>query len=185
MSDAGLPLEAVVRSLADKQAITEVIHRYCRAIDRCDGDLLSNCFHADSTHDHGPYAGPSADFCKFALQLLAQVGTTQHQAGNILIDLRGDIAYAETYWVAYHRILADGPREGAGVLVSRGMDEDLFIGGRYIDRFERRSGEWRIAHRFGIHDWQRFEAADERDFKAMPADKRGQRNRSDRAYWRG
>lgn len=180
-----MTLESIVAALADKQAITEIIYRYCRAIDRCDGDLLRSCFHADSTHDHGPFEGPSADFCKFALQLLAQVGATQHLVGNVLIEVTGDTATSESYWTAYHRILADGPRENAGVLVSRGVDEDLFIGGRYIDRFERRQGEWRIAHRFGVHDWQRFEAADERDFASMPAAKRGMRGRTDRAYWKG
>ena len=31
------------------------------------------------------------------------------------------------------------------------------FGGRYVDRFERRDGEWRIAHRNLVHEWDKVE----------------------------
>ncbi len=178
-------MEAQVADLLAKQAITEVIYRYCRAVDRCDAELLASCFHPDATHNHGLFEGQSEDFCRFALQLLAMIGSTQHHVGNVLIEVDGTQAHSEAYWVAYHRILAHGPGEQAGIFASRGIDEDLFIGGRYVDRFECRGSRWRIAHRIGVHDWQRYEPAAERDFTALPADKRGMRGPQDRAYWRG
>ena len=31
------------------------------------------------------------------------------------------------------------------------------FGGRYIDRFERRDGEWKIADRVVVHEWDQVE----------------------------
>ena len=43
-----------------KQAITEVVYRYARAIDRMDEDMLRSVFHPGSRHNHF-YEGPSSD----------------------------------------------------------------------------------------------------------------------------
>src|SRR5262249_23624395 len=108
---------------------------------------------------------------------------TQHHIGNVLIELQGERAGAETYWVAYHRIPADAG--GTGLVAGRGAETDLFIGGRYIDRFERRDGGWKIARRVGIHDWQRFEPASDGGFFQSQPRKRGVRSRDDLSYSRG
>jgi len=174
--------EAAVRALCDKQEITEILYRYARALDRVDIELLRSCFHPDSTHDHGPFEGTSSDFCVWAIELLESLTATQHHIGNVLIDLEGDVAWSEAYWVAYHRIPT--VTAGDGVMASRGAETDLFIGGRYIDRFERRDGAWRIARRVGIHDWQRYEPANDDGFFATDPRKRGLRSRADPAYKR-
>jgi hypothetical protein len=170
-------------ALLDKQAITEVIYRYCRAVDRLDESLLIDCFHPDSVHEQGGFAGPSAQFCIYALARLRTCESTQHHVGNILIELDGDQAHSEAYWVAYHRI-APG-NDTTGLFAAREVAQDLFVGGRYIDRFERRNGYWRIVARHGVYDWQRYETAAEGDFKSLPAARRGTRGPTDRAYWRG
>ena len=41
---------------ADKIAISEVVYKYCRAIDRLDRELLESVFHEDSIHHHS-YGG--------------------------------------------------------------------------------------------------------------------------------
>ena len=171
-----------LRMLIDKQAISEVIYRYARALDRCDLELLKSCFHEDSTHDHGEFEGSSRDFCDWAMALLRRLTATQHHIGNILIDLDGERANAETYWVAYHRIPAEAG--GSGVVAGRGEETDLFIGGRYIDRMELRNGTWKIARRVGIHDWQRFEPAKDGGFFQSEPRKRGTRSRDDPSYHR-
>ena len=51
--------EQQVRELLDKQAVTDVIMTYARAIDRLDEDLLRSVFHPDSQHAHG-FVGPSS-----------------------------------------------------------------------------------------------------------------------------
>ena len=47
-----------------------------------------------------------------------------------------DSARVETYWQVFHR---EAGADGA-------EDYDYLAGGRYLDTFERRDGEWRIAH---------------------------------------
>ena len=41
--------------------------------------------------------------------------------------------------------------------------DDLVMGIRYLDRFEQREGEWRIARRELRYEWQRLDALDQRD----------------------
>ena len=56
--------------------------------------------------------------------------------------LEGDTAKVETQVLSYHR-------------VDFGTDHhDTIIGGRYLDRFEKRDGEWRIAERTMMYDWE-------------------------------
>lgn len=175
-----------LRKLQDHEEIRQVIYQYCRALDRRDAELLAAVFHTDSSHEHAGYKGPSRDFCTFAIDFLHTIVATQHHAGNIIIELDGDVAFTETYWVAYHRIPAS-LTDGQGALVSHkpGVDEDLFIAGRYIDRFERRAGVWKIAHRTGVHDWQRWETADERKFRGPDMGPIGIQGRGDPVYSAG
>lgn len=169
-------MDGALRALIDRAEISELLARYCRAVDRLDEALLRSCFHSDSQHDHG-YTGPSETFVGFALDVLRGCVATHHQLGNISMVVRGDQADAETYFTAYHRV-SDAPPEAFAD--APGMD--LTIGGRYIDRLERRAGEWRIINRVGVHDWRRYEAPADRGFFNLPADQRGRRDLDDPGY---
>jgi hypothetical protein len=157
--------------LQSRAEIAEVVIRYCRAFDRCDEAMLRSCFHPDATHQHGSFSGLSSDFCTMGLALVRGVALTHHQLGPVSIDLAGEVAYTETYFTSYHR-LASEPQE------------DRIMGGRYVDRLERRGGDWRIAHRHGVNEWLRHEPAADRGFFERPADERGRRDRDDPAYRR-
>jgi hypothetical protein len=171
-----------IASLLDRAAIAEQITRYFRAIDRCDRPLLESVFHEDSQHDHGPYQGPSREFCDFAFDLLKKLDRTHHQLGNILIDLLDEThAISETYATAYHRIGA-GVQEAAFPDHDLSLAEDLWIGLRYHDYWEKLQGQWKIAKRYGIHDWVRWAPAADRGFADVPASQRGQRSPLDRSY---
>ncbi len=171
-----------IEELTAKQEITEQILRYCRAIDRCDRSLLASVFHEDAMHDHGPYQGPSSQFCEFAMDLLHVLEYTMHQASNILIDMiDATNALTETYFSAYHRIAA-GVEQAAFPDHDLSIDEDVWISGRYIDHFECRQGQWKIAKRYGIHDWVKWSPASDRGFGETPAEQRGQRYPEDRTY---
>ncbi|MEH6570572.1 MAG: hypothetical protein V7709_15940, partial [Halioglobus sp.] len=37
------------------------------------------------------------------------------------------------------------------------MEMDFLVGGRYIDRFQKHDGGWKISHRAGLTDWMRME----------------------------
>ena len=159
--------DALARLLA-KQEITEVIHRYARAIDRLDEALLRSVFHPGSTHNHF-YQGPSSDidraasegdpgdFVRFAFQALSIYTHTHHQLGNTLIEFQSDTrARSETYFTAFHRMRALGDPKAAPNAMETEMD--YFVAGRYIDRLELREDAWRITHRTGMTDWIRLEA---------------------------
>jgi hypothetical protein len=169
--------DPVLDELKSRAEIAEVVLRYVRAIDRCDEDLLRSCFHPDSRHRHGSFDGLSADFCAFALAICRQVEATHHQLGPVSIELAGDTAHAETYFTSHHRFGVVPPP-------GRRPHEDRFMGGRYVDRFERRDGVWKIAHRHGINEWLRYEPSSDGGFWSGPADQRGRRDRTDPVYRR-
>ena len=167
----------ILDQLRSRAEIAEVIMRYCRAFDRCDETLLRGCFHPDSTHEHGAFKGSSADFCAHGLELVRDLVLTHHQLGQISIEIDGETAYVESYFTSYHRFGASPPAGGQ-------PHEDRILGGRYIDRFERRDGVWRIARRRGVSDWIRYEPASDRGFFDRPEEERGRRDRNDPVYRR-
>jgi SnoaL-like domain len=91
------------------------------------------------------YSGPAQGFIEVAREMLSAIARTQHLLANILIELRDDTsADCESYFQAYHLIEDDN-----------GGSHDLVVAGRYVDRFEKRDDEWRIAQRSIIVDWFR------------------------------
>jgi hypothetical protein len=171
-----------LEALLAKQAITEQIMRYARALDRCDRDLLRSVFHEDCQHDHGPYQGLSSVFLDTVWALLYKLDRTQHRLGNNLIDLIDDThALSETYCTAYHRIAA-GMEEAIFPDHDLAIDEDLWIGPRYLQHWERRNGQWKLAKHCGIEEWHRWAPASERGFANVPASQKGARSPDDRSY---
>ena len=53
--------------LAAKQAITEVIYKYCRGLDRMDRELADTVWHPDGTADYGNFQGTGAQFLDYVL----------------------------------------------------------------------------------------------------------------------
>jgi ketosteroid isomerase-like protein len=127
-----------------RDAIREVLSNYVRGIDRADGPLLKTCYHADAIEEHGGnFTGNAHAYVDAAVPRVQTMGPMQHLLGSTYIDLQGDLAYVETYVWTFARFKKDG------------ADFDTFTGGRLIDRFERRGGQWKIAHRRTIFDWNR------------------------------
>lgn len=132
-------LATTVARLADRAAIEDVLLRYCRGADRCDADLIRSAYHPDALDDHGRFCGTGEDLASWVVGVMSTTSlATQHTLPNILIELHGDTAAVETSFVAYHL----KPNERVDV-----------FGGRYLDRFERRDCDWRIAERTVVHDW--------------------------------
>jgi len=73
--------------------------------------------------------------------MLQGMKRTQHNITNLLVNLYGNEARGEAYFIAQHTLV-----QGLG-------EVEMFAAGRYLDRFERRSGIWKIAHRQAIYDW--------------------------------
>jgi ketosteroid isomerase-like protein len=139
-------LDAKLRVVIDKQEIHEVIMRYCRGIDRGDVPLVLSTFHEDAIDNHVGIEEIAHKQIPAALELAkTAVIWTMHSILNELVEVDGDVAMSESYFVAYHRMAYDG------------REVDWTLGGRYMDRMERRNGEWKIAYRTVIHDWSRFD----------------------------
>lgn len=172
---AGVHQDTLEDMLA-KHHIREVLARYARAIDRADGPLLRSCYHADAIEEHGGnFAGNAWAYVEQAIPKVMLMGPMQHLLGNSCIQLAGDVAHVETYVWTFARV-SDGAR-----------DWDTFTGGRLLDRFERRDGMWRIAHRRTIFDWNRDAPAAEgwclgRFKPGTPGMLLGRKGRADPSY---
>jgi hypothetical protein len=135
------PSDDELRALCDKQAITETLLRYGRAVDRRDADLLRKVYWPEAIDDHAVFQGDVEAFIAYSFPFLVDV-VTQHVVTNILIDLTGpDEAFSESYFAGFH----DFPGEGRRL--------ERVVGGRYLDRHERRGSEWRIIQRTLAIDW--------------------------------
>ena len=144
------PTEVALDELLSDRAIRKVLVLYARGIDRLNFDLVRSCFHPDAVLRYGN-EGTVDDFIAGAEQGLPQYSLTQHFIGNTVVDIDGDAAVVEAYCLARHRIP-----------VENGPDKDFVWGGRYIDRFERRQGQWKIAHRTVVHDYTFFHPVTEK-----------------------
>lgn len=131
-------------AILDEHAIRRVLLRYCRGIDRRDLELVRSCYWPEATDVHGPFSGTRDEFVAWVERLLRRHTMTMHHVGNMLVDVRGEAAEAETYCVAYH----SGDPVGD-------VRWNYVAGVRYVDRFEKRSGEWRIADRMTAIEWMR------------------------------
>lgn len=146
----------MLERLAAESGINRVINLYCHALDRRRWSLLEEVFHDDARYGFGDIAGSWQDFAAAARSIIEPLGPTHHMVANVLINLDGETAHVETYLNGYHVIPADYP-EGLntnGLFYDRPGERYVsVVGGRYVDRFEKRSGKWKIAQRAGIYDW--------------------------------
>jgi len=145
----------MVRELLDREAIRDCLTRYCRGADRCEPDLMKSAYWPDGTDSHAmPGRAPlnGHHFVDRAMAKLRRMDQTQHVLTNIHIRVDGAVAQVESYYHAYHRLNAAG-----------GGKQDAITAGRYLDRMEKRGGEWRIRERVVVVDWFR-EFADSADW---------------------
>ncbi|GAA0932686.1 nuclear transport factor 2 family protein [Pseudonocardia zijingensis] len=150
-------LQAAVQQLLDRQAILDCLNRYARGLDRKDLDMLRSAFHPDATDHHGGSIEyhPAADALIADWEIRDAHRTfSQHLLINTSIDLDGDVAHAETYFQLIVGIKPGAPTDQPRLGVS---------GGRYVDKFDRRDGEWRIARRVIVVEYAA--ALDEREQK--------------------
>jgi hypothetical protein len=127
--------------LAAHLEIQQVLYRYCRGVDRGDLELLRSVYHPDAIDRHGAFEGSGYDFAAGLVPRMDQAPCVgQHHITNALIDLRGETAAVESYFIAYHPL----PQEDGG--------GHAMVCGRYLDRFERRHRAWLIAEREVVID---------------------------------
>jgi hypothetical protein len=132
-------LSGEVRHTRDRQEIMDCLTRYGRGVDRHDEDLLRSVYHADAIDQHGTLLLPREEFIPWANAIHEEITVAHmHFLSNNSVEIDGDVAHSEIYVQ----------------VVLRGKTGRLRLcGGRYIDRLERRDGEWRVAARGVLVDW--------------------------------
>lgn len=167
------------QTLSDRAEIADLLALYCRGLDRRDEATLRAIYHDDATEDRGEglFIGPAQEWVGWTLSVLPVFALTQHCILNSLVDIEGDVAHGETYFNAYHRF--EAPAEGED---RSGIPEDIawpeggtevILAGRYLDRFERRDGVWKIAYRKMVCDWCRTQPVADDWFGDNPTAYRG------------
>jgi hypothetical protein len=138
------PLQEVI----DKQSLHELVLRYCRCCDRRDFVQLRALYHDDAIDDHGSmFRGSPDEYVAWLPGVMANFEATVHSIVNALFIVEGDAAQGEIYTVAYHRTHPPQAQE-------------IVIGGRYLDHYERRAGAWKFKERALALDWCRLDKVD-------------------------
>ena len=140
------PKEQLLNSLLAERDIQRVLLRYCRGVDRADEELIASCFHPDACDDHGNWLADGKSVASHIVRSI-QPGSARamHFMGNALVEVEGDTAFAESYILAFRAY----DREGISHTRTRAV--------RFVDRFERRAGEWRISERVVVDEWNRVD----------------------------
>lgn len=159
-------LERSVRRLQDRADILDCMNRYTRGADRLDRELLLSAYHPDATDDRGAFTGGPEARVDWLLAFLRTLDHTSHHISNFTFDIDGDVAHCESYVIT--------------TLLPKGSETATIGGARYIDRFERRAGDWRIAHREAVMDFTFTANNDGIPPRAM----HGLRGTTDRSYAR-
>lgn len=147
-ADGAAALPSVLTELVAKERIRDVLCRYSRGVDRKDFEMVRSCYHPDATDDHGEYSGGIEGFIEYVQRAVARYAGTFHLLGNMIIEVDGPVAHAETYSLALHRL---PPRPGK-------LNRDITLVLRYVDVLEERDGHWRISKRVCTYDWARLDS---------------------------
>ena len=132
-------LKREVQEMKDRQAILDCIMRHSRGHDRHDSPMMASTYHVDGIDEHGPNVIKGPVYGDWANPTHASfTNAHMHHITTHNCEIDGDIAHAESY-----------------VIVCLGMKDDdttTFACGRYLDRLEKRNGEWRIALRRCVNE---------------------------------
>ena len=125
--------------LSDLEDIRQCAVRYCRGVDRLDPDVMRSAYWPDATDNHGTFNGNAWDFVEHCMVSHKRWRATTHNIMNHAIELEpnGLHARGEIYNVTY--------------LFHTENRLDTWHG-RYLDLYEKRKGEWRIAKRTCVHE---------------------------------
>ncbi|MEY4948999.1 MAG: hypothetical protein RL698_1210 [Pseudomonadota bacterium] len=137
--------DALLRRLADRLEIADLLARYCRAIDTLDWDLLDRVFIDDASIDYSSSGGTTGRYPEVRTWLagvLPAFAMRQHLVTNLEVELDGDRATSRCcLYNPMGRARSDGPVQL------------FFVGGTYEDELVRTPSGWRIARRTERQSW--------------------------------
>ena len=147
--------------IADRFMIQDLIYRWCRAVDRLDRQGMLDVFWPGAIDSHGPYIGPAEGLVDWILERHKPIQVSSHFIGNLLIEFASEeVALVESYVRTIQQYQPAAKHQLAqltgGAVGRPDAAVDMFTSSRYIDRVERRCGEWRIARRDLAQDWKQI-----------------------------
>jgi hypothetical protein len=162
-----------MQELLDRESIRDLLMRYAHSVDRGDEAMLRDVYWPEATDDHGIFIGTAADFVSWLIPFRHTMSRSLHTLANMMIRLDGDVARVETYFIALHTFDNE-----------KGVPCDMSLAGRYLDRMEKRDGQWRIGARSVVFDWYRqyLDSGDWSEGPVGPNGKYGTLGREDAVY---
>lgn len=137
MPSPGDSLEARIRELEDRAAITHLVHEYARVYDQGDHDAMADLFTNDARIDYGPALGGPLEGRKSIrtwLEGIYAFRRTSHHVSNVQVWFEGpDRARGTCYVLAWHEWPDERP--------------NAVLYGRYEDVYLHTPEGWRIAER--------------------------------------
>jgi 3-phenylpropionate/cinnamic acid dioxygenase small subunit len=121
-------------AISDHFEIHALLHRYARAMDAQDWNLLRTVYTPDATIDYTSVGGPAAPLevvIAWVASTMPAFPESQHIVSNIEIELAGDAASVRAAYFCQMRTVTDA---------------QFFCGGWYTHDLVRTADGWRSAH---------------------------------------
>lgn len=137
-----MSLEKDVRYLIDRQAVVDVLHRYCELVDAQDHDaMVREVFAADGSDDHGegPVKGREA-IAEWFRDATANIAANAHNVSNVTVEIDGDTARMQSRVTSWTWTMDNSDR---GPL----RPADYVVSVSYHDELTRYQEGWRIDRR--------------------------------------
>ncbi|MEJ1962277.1 MAG: nuclear transport factor 2 family protein [Gammaproteobacteria bacterium] len=142
-----------VAYLKDRRDIFDAMKRYTRGADRHDKDLVRGAFWPEATISIDKPMTVD-EYVDSEERLLATYAAHQHHITGQTIDIQGNTAHVESY-VIYFLVPRDSRGDTPGTATpghALTSAKSTVGSGRYIERWEKRNGEWKILVRNFVED---------------------------------
>ncbi|WP_457255103.1 alpha/beta hydrolase fold domain-containing protein [Pedococcus sp. P5_B7] len=144
-----------MRTIVDKAEIRDALERVARGVSRADSDLIRSGYHEPSWEEHGGFRGTGQQWADLPWResddrKMMHIGLLQ----TVIDFAETDVAFVETFFIAHARTGAPISSTQAASAPETDADDEYtsIMIGRYLDRFERVDGEWRIRVRRVVLD---------------------------------
>lgn len=147
-----------LRALEAKQAVAELLYRYCKGVELRDAEMISSVFHPDGLAEYPRFRASGAEIGPLLARTIAsECAASRILITNLLVDVDGDQARSESSFLI-SRVVHDGNRYALQQAI-----------GTYADEIRRRDGSWRIIHRRASTAWAwRTPSSDVLSVTALP-----------------
>jgi hypothetical protein len=137
--------QALFHELLSKHQVQEQLNHWTRGADRIDIDEMRSAFHPNAHIDYGFFDGTVEEFLPWVVRFHSEdLVSTTHTISSVLVKVSGETAGSESRVECCLRFRHPS-----------GGELDLLLAGRYLDKWERREGVWRIADRTALVDHYR------------------------------